>query len=78
MSRANEVLMDYTAVPLGWQIQGILSTGHVTKSTIDCATCGRVGLLAIRNGERLIVHSGHAKDKTLHAVDYCQGVITQH
>ena len=63
--------MDYTRVPDGWQIIGRLSTGHVTKSTIYCRECGRVGLLATSNSGHLIVHRGLVTYATLHPIDYC-------
>lgn len=77
-SLQQDALMDYTTVPVGWQIQGSLSTGHVTKATVLCLHCAQVGLLAIKNGKSIIVHRGRASDKTLHAVEYCEDSLTQH
>lgn len=70
--------MDYTTVPDGWQIIGRLSTGHLTKSTIHCKRCGRVGVLATSNSEHLIVHRGLVSYDTLHPTDYCEISITVH
>ena len=77
-SLSSDSLMDYTTVPVGWQIQGSLSTGHVTKATVLCPHCAQVGLLAIKNGKSIIVHRGRASDKTLHAVEYCDSTLTPH
>jgi hypothetical protein len=65
-------VVDYTRVPIGWRIKGHLVTGHRTKSTIRCLKCGRVGLLATDNRQRIVVHRGRASDNTLHALDYCE------
>ncbi len=78
MGPSKDSLMDYTTVPVGWQIRGFLSTGHITKATILCPNCERVGLLAIRNSKRVIVHRGRASDQTLHAVEYCESPVVQH
>jgi hypothetical protein len=70
--------MDYTLVPDGWQIIGRLSTGHMTKSTIHCRRCGRVGVLATSISGHLIVHRGRVSYDTLHPIDYCEISIEVH
>jgi hypothetical protein len=70
--------MDYTTVPEGWQIVGQLSTGHLTKSTIRCRKCGRLGVLATSNSGRLIVHRGLVSHENLHPTDYCELSIAVH
>lgn len=78
ISQDDESWQDYTTIPVGWQIVGQLSTGHLTKSTIHCGTCGRVGVLATSVSHHLIVHRGRIRDDLLHAVDYCELPITVH
>lgn len=78
MPLRNAHAMDYTTVPDGWQIVGHLSTGQVTKSTIHCRKCGRVGVLATSNTECLIVHCGLVTNNSLRPVDYCKLSITVH
>lgn len=73
----DESLMDYTTAPVDWSIQGNLSTGHVTKSTMRCQ-CGRVGVLAMRNNDHRIVHRGRVSANILHAVEYCELLIAAH
>jgi hypothetical protein len=74
----DESLLDYTKVPVGWQIVGRLSTGQATKSTIHCETCGRVGVLASSTSRELVVHRGRVRDDVLYAVDHCELLVTVH
>ena len=78
MPRGEAHAMDYTIFADGWQIIGRLSTGHVTKSTVQCRNCGRVGVLATSNEGHLIVHSGLITYETLNPIDYCELSITVH
>lgn len=65
-------VVDYTKVPIGWLIKGHLVTGHRTRTTVRCQECGRVGLLATGNRQRIVVHRGRAREDTLHVSDYCE------
>ena len=78
VSPEDRELMDYSTVPVGWRILGHLTSGHVTKSTVRCGKCGRVGLLATKDEERLIVHRGRVSNNTLFAIDYCEILHRSH
>jgi hypothetical protein len=74
----DESLLDYTTVRIGWQIVGRLSTGHVTKATVHCGICGRVGVLASSSSHHLVVHRGRISDDVLYPADLCELSVTVH
>lgn len=78
ISYNEETVVDYTIIPVDWHILGHLSTGQLTKSTILCGQCGRVGVLATSDSQHLIVHRGRVDGDVLHAIDYCEWSITVH
>ena len=67
-------IIDYTAVPAGWQIKGHLWTGQPTVSTATCPKCERIGVISSQlNGQQIIVHSGRVvASGTLLGIDYCK------
>ena len=74
-----QTIIDYTAVPAGWLIQGHLWTGQSTVSTVTCPKCGRIGVISSqRKGQQIIVHSGRVvKSETLLGIDYCEIAVNQ-
>ena len=67
-----QTIIDYTAVPAGWLINGHLWTGQSTLSTVTCSKCGRVGVICSqRKGQQIIVHSGRIESERLTGIDYC-------
>jgi hypothetical protein len=69
----DETVIDYTAVPTGLRIGGILWNGEPTTFTARCPKCGRIGIGSVpHDGVGLMVHRGRATANRLEGIDYCR------
>jgi len=69
----DKTVIDYTGVPAGLRIKGILWTGQPTAFTARCPKCGRIGIASVpHNGVGLMVHRGRATANRLEGIDYCR------
>jgi len=69
----DETVIDYTAVPAGLRIEGILWNGQPTTFTARCPKCGRIGIASVpHDGVGLVVHKGRASGNRLEGIDYCR------
>jgi hypothetical protein len=76
-SSGTQSIMDYTKVPLGLHIEGLIWTGQATTVTAICPKCGRIGVFsAIQRNKRIIIHQGRASSNRLEGIDYCELLIS--
>jgi hypothetical protein len=76
-SSSTQSIMDYTTVPVGLRIEGLIWTGQATTVTAICPKCGRIGVFSIiHNNKRITVHSGRITGDRLVGIDYCELVIS--
>ena len=68
-----ETIIDYTIVPVGLRIEGLISTGQATTFTALCPQCGRNGVVSTKhNNKRIMVHQGRASGNMLQSTDHCE------
>jgi hypothetical protein len=46
-SSSTHSIVDYTTVPVGLHIEGLIWTGQATTVTAICPKCGRIGVVSI-------------------------------
>jgi hypothetical protein len=69
----DKTVIDYSAVPAGLRIEGILWNGQPTAFTARCPKCGRIGIASVpHDGVGLTVHRGRATANRLEGIDYCR------